>query len=613
MSSVISEVLKTNQVNPCDLLIRYLEEMGVEYIFGIPGGAIEPLYNALAKSERRGGIRAITARHETGAVFMADAYARNTGKLGVCCSTTGPGATNMITGIASSYENNTPLLVITPQASQDKLGKKAMQESGDTGVNIAGMLEFCTRYNSYVTHIEQFEQKLVSAIMSAFSTPCGPAHLSIPADILKGSISINTTSEVNIKNLLRRPNFKDEHAINQLNMELNKSKKTVFVVGAGAKDCSSLILQCINTMDATFVATPDGKSFVNPYHPSYRGVIGFAGHKSANKVLEDPSVDSVLVIGSALGEFTSNAWDQKTLLNNKLIHIDDNEDNFTRSSVAKLHVGGHIPTILEAILDNKNKQDTENENSGLIQNKSIIDKTMFFSYLQKGNQKAVPFEYDEPDKVNTVTSPLKPQFLMAQLTKLFPPNTRYLADTGNNLAWAIHYLNPNDRRLQQRRGTSRSNNDRRNNDAGLLQICAEFCSMGWSVGSAIGTALAHPNDPVVCIVGDGSFLMSGNEITVAQQENLNVIFLIMNDQHLGMVKHGQLLNKSADIANELPSISYALMASSMGIMSHTIESADDLINLDINHMCRRKGPVLLDVRIDPLEVPPIATRLEGMR
>jgi acetolactate synthase-1/2/3 large subunit len=355
MSSVISEVIKTNEINACDLLIRYLEDMGVEYIFGIPGGAIEPLYNALAKSEKRGGIRAITARHETGAVFMADAYARNTGKLGVCCSTTGPGATNMITGIASSYENNTPLLIITPQASQDKLGKKAMQESGDTGVNIAGMLEFCTRYNSYVTHAEQFEQKLVSAIMSAFSMPNGPSHLSIPADILKGMVSYKP-SNTNIENLLRRPKFKDEYAINELTKEFDKSRKIVFVIGAGAKNCNSLILQCIKHFDAEFVATPDGKSFINPYHSSYRGVIGFAGHKSANRTLENPSVDTVVVIGSSLGEFTSNAWDQKALLNDKLIHIDNNEDNFTRSSVARLHVGGDIPTILMAALSHQKIQ-----------------------------------------------------------------------------------------------------------------------------------------------------------------------------------------------------------------------------------------------------------------
>ena len=572
-----------SEIASCDLLLHYLEKIGVEFIFGIPGGAIEPLYNALAKSEKRGGIRAITARHETGAVFMADAYARNTGKLGVCCSTTGPGATNMITGIASSYENNTPLLIITPQTAQDKVGKKAMQESGDTGIDITSIFQLFTKYSSYITHVEQFEHKLVSAIMSAFSSPPGPSHLSIPNDILKSTIPINQ-QPINIANVIRHPVLKDENAIQDLLTELNNSKKTIFVVGAGAKNCSDLLADCINKMGIEFVATPDGKGFINPNHPSYRGVIGFAGHKSASKALQQDTVDTIVVIGSALGEFTSNAWDQLSLLNNKLIHIDSNQENFTRSSMAKLQVGGHIPTILEAVLDNcstlvKDKKETPA--------KTLTEDNKFLY-----------FEFDEPAKTTDASSPLKPQYLMTQLTQVFPANARYLADTGNNLAWAIHYLNPS---------------DRHSGNTDLIQICAEFCSMGWSVGSAIGTALAHPNDPIICIVGDGSFLMSGNEITVALQENLNIIFLIMNDQHLGMVKHGQLLNKSADIANKLPNISYALMASAMGIASQTVETANELLNLDIPQMCNRNAPTLLDIRIDAEEIPPIATRLKGLK
>lgn len=612
MSSVISEVLKTDQINPCDLLIRYLEEMGVEYIFGIPGGAIEPLYNALAKSERRGGIRAITARHETGAVFMADAYARNTGKLGVCCSTTGPGATNMITGIASSYENNTPLLVITPQASQDKIGKKALQDSSDTGVNIPGMLQFCTRYNSVVTHVDQFEHKLVSAVMAAFGTPNGPAHLSIPVDVMKETLT-NTHNNYRLSTLAQKTFFKDEVATKQLVKEVASSKKIVFVVGSGAINTTDIVLRTINTLNAQFVATPDAKGFINPYHHLYRGVFGFAGHETAIEILRDKSVDTIIAIGTSMGEFSSNAWDTSALLNKRLIHIDDNIENLTRSPMAKLQVRGTISTVLESLLQEITSLIDDNTVPAYYDPEKIINKTRFFSQKQSERKNTLPFNLDNLIATNNHSSPIKPQFLMSQLTKLFPSNTHYLADNGNNAAWAIHYLNPIDRRLELRRDQSRDGKGRRKNNASLFQVCTEFCSMGWSVGSAIGTALAHPNDPVVCIVGDGSFLMSGNEITVALQEQLNVIFLIMNDQHLGMVKHGQLLNKSADIANELPSISYALMASSMGIMSHTIESADDLINLDINHMCRRKGPVLLDVRIDPLEVPPIATRLKGMR
>jgi len=613
MSTVISEVnnKNNNQTDTCDLLLHYLEQLGVEYVFGIPGGAIEPLYNALARSEKRGGIRAITARHETGAVFMADAYARNTGKLGVCCSTTGPGATNMITGIASSYENNTPLLIITPQTSQDKIGKKAMQESGDTGVDIAGMLKFCTKFSSYVSHEAQFVQKLTTAIMTSCASPKGPSHLSIPADILKSHL-YNSEEKPNFSNLMRQPIYKDGHATNELIEKLSKSKKTVFVVGAGAKEASDLIQKCINNLDALFVATPDGKSLVNPYHPSYRGVIGFAGHQSANKALNDESVDTVLVIGTSLGEFTSNAWDKKSLLNNKLIHIDDNENNFTRSAVAKLQVGGNILAIFKDIVDSQSKCAKDRIDHKFKHIKSLVDRADFFKNKQYINKKELFFDYDEPDKVNDVSAPLKPQYLMHHLTSIFPANTHYLADTGNNLAWAIHYLNPFDRRLNQRRDSYRNGNGRRTNSAGLLQVCAEFCSMGWSIGSSIGTALAHPNDPVVCIVGDGSFLMSGQEITVALQEKLNVIFLIVNDQHLGMVKHGQQLNNSEDTANQLPNIGYALMAASMGIMSHTIEAPEDLEKLNIKSICNRNGPTLIDVKIDPNEVPPIATRIKGM-
>lgn len=127
-----------------DLILGYLEQLGVEYVFGIPGGAIEPFYNALARSERRNSIRAVVARHETGAAFMAEGYARNTGRLGVCCSTTGPGATNLITGVASAYENQIPMLVITPQTALSHFGRKALQESSDTAINTVGMFQHCT-------------------------------------------------------------------------------------------------------------------------------------------------------------------------------------------------------------------------------------------------------------------------------------------------------------------------------------------------------------------------------------------------------------------------------------------------------------------------------------
>lgn len=187
-----------------DLLVAYLDQLGIEYVFGVPGGAIEPLYNALARSERRGGVRAVVARHETGAAFMADGYARNSGKLGVCCSTTGPGATNMITGVASAYENNVPMLVITAQTAIATFGKGAIQDSSCTGVNTVGLYTHCTRYNTLISHINQFEHKLAAAIMSAMGSPAGPAHISVPRDVM-AMPTLDERVNYQLNTLLDRP------------------------------------------------------------------------------------------------------------------------------------------------------------------------------------------------------------------------------------------------------------------------------------------------------------------------------------------------------------------------------------------------------------------------
>ena len=210
-----------------DLIVAYLNQLGVEYVFGVPGGAIEPLYDALARSMRKGGVRPVVARHETGAAFMADGYARNSGKLGVCCSTTGPGATNMITGVASAYENNVPMLVITAQTAISTFGKGAIQDSSCTGVNTVGLYQHCTRYNTLISHIDQFEHKLAAAIMSAMGSPAGPAHISIPRDVMAMDATVQQTN-FQLGNLLDRPELIDEKAVGKLFGELKRSEKSGF-------------------------------------------------------------------------------------------------------------------------------------------------------------------------------------------------------------------------------------------------------------------------------------------------------------------------------------------------------------------------------------------------
>lgn len=578
-----------------DLLVDYLEQIGVEYVFGIPGGAIEPLYNALARSARRGGPRPVVARHESGAAFMADGYARETGKIGVCCATTGPGSTNLITGVASAYADNVPMLVITAQTALPTFGRGAFQESSSNAIDTVGMFQFCTRYNSLVSHPEQLEGKLISAIMTAHEPPAGPVHLSIPTDVMRAPAPVGKPS-FQLDLLLQPPSLLDASGADALFQQVNKARKIAVVMGSGSAEAASAILEFANIVDAAVITTPQGKGLVNPYNPQFRGIFGFAGHSSAEKALQDESVDLVLAIGTELGEWATSGWDTKSLLNTRLIHIDSAAEHFGRSPMARLHIRGGIFTLFQALLDRLHEARQPGAyRLSKAREKASPEPTALpaMGMAPLGADRAeLPFPLLDESKYMDDSSPIKPQRLMRELPRLFPIHTRYLADTGTSFAWATHYLHPF--------------------TSGVYRVGMGFGAMTWAIGGAVGAALGCPGTPVVCITGDGSFLMSGQEMTVAVAEKLPVIFVVLNDQALGMVKHGQRLAGAEQVGCNITEVDFCMIARSMGAAAHTIRSPQDLAALDIEAICKRQGPTLLDVHIDPTEVPPIGVRMKAL-
>ncbi len=595
----------TQAVEVADLLVAYLEQMGIEYVFGIPGGAIEPLYNALARSARRGGIRHILARHESGAAFMADGYARETGKIGVCCATSGPGTTNLITGAACAYGNNIPMLIITAQPAMPSFGKNPLQESTCTGIDTLAMLRHCTRFNSLVSHPKQIEAKLISALQRAIRAPKGPSHLSFPVDVFH-SPSPHATPSYDLKNLLSLSSLVDDHAIETLREMLAEAKDIVLLIGSGCGEAIGSILQFALLKGAPFVTTPDGKGLVNPRHPLFRGVFGFGGHASAEAALRNKSVDLILAIGTSMGEWNSGGWCD-SLLNDRLVHIDESEEHLALTPMARFHIRGRILSIFNQLIDKAHNPD-----------KSVnIDYHHRRASAKSGDGEWTPHPMlMEPDKFTSNLTPIKPQRLMRELGQLFPPTTRFIADTGNSASWSIHYLHPvHSRRLGERRLSGAARKiipGQRKTNGGWLRVMMNFASMGWAIGCAIGTAAANPNVPVVCITGDGSVLMSGQEISTAVAEKLNVIFVVLNDQSLGMVKHGQRLAGMEQIGCNLPPTDFAALARALGAEGITIRSPEELSRLDIAGMCAREGPTLLDIYIDPEEVPPMSVRMRAL-
>ena len=269
-----------------DLVLEYLHQLGVEYLFGVPGGAIEPLYNALARSEKRGGIRAIIARHECGAAFMADGYYRETGKLGVVCSTTGPGATNLVTGVANAHADKIPMLVITAQTSLPKFGKRSLQDSSETAIDTVGIFKHITRFNCFVSHQAQLESKLNSALMAAFQSPKGPVHVSIPSDILQADHDL-PESKVHINNLMRRVSLEDKSAVLALCDEVIKADRVVMFLGANCGRANKQIGEFAHMINAPYVTGSMGKRWIDERDPLYQGVYGFAGHQSARDLLRN--------------------------------------------------------------------------------------------------------------------------------------------------------------------------------------------------------------------------------------------------------------------------------------------------------------------------------------
>lgn len=602
-----------------DLILEYLMQVGVDHIFGIPGGAIEPLFDAIARQKRLKPrlsdsdfqhkvrrrhdresiktIKMITTRHEAGAAFMADGYSRETGKLGVCCATTGPGTTNLITGVASAYLDRTPMLVITPQTALPNFGKQSFQDSSGDAIDVVSMFEPCTRYNTFVSHIEQLERKLFEAIYTAFRHPRGPVHLSIPMDVMAQQVETRGPL-FHVASMLRQFNSYDQQGFVALCKLLKTTKKVVLFLGEGCLEYAERIVQFAELIGAQIVTTPSGKGCISAYHPLYRGVFGFAGHECATRALLDDSVDVVMAIGSTFGEFETSGWCDDTILNEeKLVHIDAANENFSQSPMARLHVYGNLGTLFCELLNHFHDEDYQKDYQHLIdcgtrakklKMPADVDKELCLRKVVLSDVLAMP----EVNEIENLLKPVKPQYLMFELARQFPSRTRFVIDVGNSWSWATHFLNQH--------------------EPGKYRVGMGFGAMGWAIGAAIGTALAEHEAPVVCVTGDGSYLMSGQELTVAVEQQLQVVFVILNDQSLGMIKYGQRLGGGEQIGYELPDINFAMMAEAIGANGVTISTTKELLDLDFENVINHKGPVLLDVRIDPEEVPPMGMRIKSL-
>jgi len=562
-------------MNTAELMIDLLGQVGVKYIFGVPGGAIEDLNMAIHGNTV--GIKPIVAKHEQGAAFMADGYARISGRLGVCVSTAGPGASNLITGLASSSADCIPVLALTGQVATSVFGKGAIQESGAEGVDITHIFSNFTKYSGMLITEARAQYMLQKAVRLATTGPTGPTHLNLPTDLMKKDVSGQALCTI-----LSEARLFDEEAVKKAAKLLVKAKRPVIIAGWGVvlSRAAYELLELAQLLQVPVATSPKAKGVFPENHPLSLGVLGFAGNPVAKEYITGEDFDVLLGVGTSFNEMMTSGWDERIGPADHLIHIDIDPEKIGKNYCASIGLVGdarmNLKELSKAIVDERSAQSTAGSTINVVER--LVKLKAKHSIIQ--------------DDISTRENLYHPKRLVMELQHYFPDNSIYFADIGTSMAWAIRYMvirNPYS-----------------------FFVALGFGSMGYAVAAPVGAKLAVPERPVVAMVGDGSFLMNGFEVATAVDNNIPVIWVVFNNAMLGMVYHGRRLFKNP-IPEGLPSrfarVDYAKVAEGLGARGIRIDMDTPLNQELVDEIIADGRPTVLDVWIDDQVVPPIHSRI----
>lgn len=565
------------KIKAADLLIKYLEQEGVEYVFEVPGSSLKFINDALSDSKK---ITPILAKHEEGAAFMACGYARVSGKLGVCMGTTGPGSTNMMTGVASAYSDSTPILVLTGQVSTSTFGKGAHQESTSEGVDTVAMYKPLTKYGAMVYKSSMLPEMIRRAMRYAFSGRPGPVHLNLPRDVMGEEIEIDLR-KVETYRGWSQP-F-DRESIKRASTYLSKAERPAMLLGNGtlssnATDEAKTIVEMLNI---PVVTTPKAKSAFPSDHPLSLGPFGVGASLWVEKYLSQ-GVDVLLTVGTRFTEEPTQGWDKRLSPTKALLQIDIDPYEIGKNYPVTVGLVGDAKAILTEIYYELKRQI-----------RSIPDFKPIVSLGQIRTFKENSQTYLDEEKMNSDAVPIKPQRLMKDLRESLPRNAIVFAEGANTRNWTTHYFPvylPN-----------------------TFIMGSGFSSMGYAVAAAVGAKFAVPDVPVIGIVGDGAFLMNGMEVATAVNYNMPVIWVVLNDAQLGQIYHGQRMASSRVVASTFKRVDFVKIAEGLGAQGMRIEKPGTINRAMMDEIIASGKPTVLDVIIDAEEAPPMKSRMAALQ
>ncbi|MTB68444.1 acetolactate synthase 2 catalytic subunit [Providencia sp. wls1943] len=544
-------------MNGAQWLVQALRTQGVDTVFGYPGGAIMPVYDALYD----GGVEHLLCRHEQGAVIAAIGYARSTGKTGVCIATSGPGATNVITGLADALLDSVPVVAITGQVASEFIGTDAFQEIDVLGLSLA-----CTKHSFLVESIEDLPRILAEAFAIANSGRPGPVLIDIPKDIQLQHADLSPYLMP-----VEQQDSTSEDAIQQARMLLEQSEKPMLYIGGGVGMSGAVteLRAFIEQTKIPSVVTLKGLGAVHPADKNYLGMLGMHGTKAANISVQ--RCDLLIAVGARFDDRVTGKLNTFAP-NAKVIHIDI--DHVELDKLRQTHVAllGDAKALLPQLMVTKNITSWQEE-------------------VQQLKQE-FGWRYDHPGE------PIYAPLLLKQLSDKMKPNTVVTTDVGQHQMWSAQHIvvdGPENFLTSSGLGT-----------------------MGFGIPAAVGAQVARPEDTVLCISGDGSFMMNVQELGTIKRKQLPVKILLLDNQRLGMVRQWQELffeqRYSETILTDNPD--FVALASAFGIQGRRITCKSE-VDAALDELLTSEGAFLLQVSINELEnvwplVPPGASNEKMM-
>ncbi|WP_202307709.1 acetolactate synthase 2 catalytic subunit [Dryocola clanedunensis] len=539
-------------MNGAQWVVHALRAQGVETVFGYPGGAIMPVYDALYD----GGVEHLLCRHEQGAAMAAIGYARSTGKTGVCIATSGPGATNLITGLADALLDSVPVVAITGQVAVPLIGTDAFQE-----VDVLGLSLACTKHSFLVESLEDLPRVLAEAFDIANSGRPGPVLVDIPKDIQLAQGELEPWLST-IEDEFTLP-YKELAQAREL---LANARKPMLYVGGGVGMAQAVpaLREFIAVTNMPSTVTLKGLGAVSAEDPFYTGMLGMHGTKSANLAVQE--CDLLIAVGARFDDRVTGKLNTFAP-HAKVIHMDIDPAELDKLRQAHVGLQGDLTQLLQALQQPLDISEWQQEVVAL--------------------REANPWRYDHPGEA--IFAPL----LLKQISDRKPQDCVVTTDVGQHQMWTAQHMT-----------FTRPENFITSSGLG---------TMGFGLPAAVGAQVARPNDTVICISGDGSFMMNVQELGTVKRKQLPLKIVLLDNQRLGMVRQWQQMffSERYSETNLSDNPDFLMLARAFGIPGQHITRKDQVEDA-IDALLNSEGPYMLHVSIDEYEnvwplVPPGAS------